>query len=467
LLLFLALTSCDLADADALLISRQEAFHMWKRPALLFALAAVAFSPAFAQNSRSQSAPEATSSIPVRIDICEYPKIGNLEFHHCGVLTWNGQKYDSTFEPLIGPNGRPVDLPSVGEMTMTRTGNNITFDRHDSQGTEGSAQYSGTLSGDKRATGDVTWRNDHGVFHGTFTADLTFPSPPAQQSISSVAPSPAQSNAAQHPSPSQVPDHTSGANQSDSAQTSAIQAASVPPSTGLANSAPEVNAARASGKSVPDLNGVWMFNFLDRRFRCKIIQQDDEVSIVAIPRISGIASMDMFRGKLAINDSIIGHIADNPWILGNVGLSRPSDDNDIITIESLNKLTLKNGGIFTRGAQPQHPSVVIPPELKSEVEFARTYINDCASENVNAMLAVTIPEQLDYFNPVICKGWAKSHQGLVSIDFTAGYLISARNGASIQGYITFSDDSQFRVIIDEQRVNGHLMLFLFTVFNKW
>ncbi len=93
---------------------------------------------------------------PVRIEICESTKVGILKYHHCGTFTWNGQNYDVAFLPLIGPGEVPVDTGAVGTATMQRAGNSVTFSRVDSEGTEGTSTYQGTVVGNT-ASGTATW----------------------------------------------------------------------------------------------------------------------------------------------------------------------------------------------------------------------------------------------------------------------------------------------------------------------
>lgn len=152
---------------------------MRTRTVLLFALAAVALpKPTIAQTGAPNPKPDATS-VPMRIDICEFPKMGILKYHHCGTLTWNGQSYDATFLPLIGPGEQPVDTGAVGTVTMQRTGDSVTFSRVDSSGTEGSSTYQGTISGN-RASGTVTWfhaklPNIKGTWEATFVITPVVP----------------------------------------------------------------------------------------------------------------------------------------------------------------------------------------------------------------------------------------------------------------------------------------------------
>lgn len=122
--------------------------------------------------------------VPERIEICENPKVGFLKYHHCGTLIWNGQNYDATFLPLIGPGEIATDTGAVGTITMLRAGNSVTFSRIDSIGTEGSASYRGTIVGNT-ASGTVTWfhplmPNFKGTWTATFfMAPAAAPDPPS------------------------------------------------------------------------------------------------------------------------------------------------------------------------------------------------------------------------------------------------------------------------------------------------
>lgn len=150
-------------------------FH-WGRVGLLLLIPACVDSAVAQSNS-----PVADPAVPVRIELCEVAKVGILSYHNCGRLIWNGQNYDATFLPLIGPGETPVDTGGVGTMTMLRVGNSVTLTRIDSVGTEGSGTYQGTVVGNT-ASGTATWFHPHWPkFKGTWTA--TFIMAPAAPEV--------------------------------------------------------------------------------------------------------------------------------------------------------------------------------------------------------------------------------------------------------------------------------------------
>jgi hypothetical protein len=102
-------------------------------------------------------------------------------YHHTGRLVWAVQAYTSTFEPLMSPDGNAVDQTSLGKVTLSTSGNSFTLSRQDFQGTEGKAEYTGTMDSQTHGSGTVVWTNPTGTFKGRFTAEFSFTTLPSTQ----------------------------------------------------------------------------------------------------------------------------------------------------------------------------------------------------------------------------------------------------------------------------------------------
>jgi hypothetical protein len=160
--------------------------------------------------SGQSSGPLPDPTIPVRIELCEVAKVGILKYHNCGILTWNGQNYDATFQPLIGPGETPIDAGGIGTMTFLRVGNDVTLSRIDSVGTEGSGTYRGTITGNT-ASGTATWFHPHWPqFKGTWTATFIMAAPVPQIPVTAGQPIGEQIEICEEPMPNVFNLHNCG-----------------------------------------------------------------------------------------------------------------------------------------------------------------------------------------------------------------------------------------------------------------
>jgi hypothetical protein len=395
---------------------------MLSRHTLVLALAVLS-SLQFLPLNRSAAQSSANAQSPIIISIEETitepaPFAG---YHDTGKLTWNGQQYLATFQPLLKPNGRPAGPALNGIVTLIMSGDRLTMHREDRQGTRVKADYIGTMSSGTHGEGTVTLTNMFGVFHGTFKADLTFApqTPPAtsqttptnlQQPVGTSGPGNPANQASTTSVPATTPSQSAATistrppNPTDQRSSSTEQSTETNPAPSTEDN--ESSLVRsAAGKS--DLSGNWIFSYGIDRTKSRIVQHGDNVSITIESDKPDKSYMEMFKGAIEKDRIISGHLSDDYYV--KLVARFDPKDVDELTIISSDRLRFANGGEFQRGSALVLPKLAIPPAFKAVVDLARKYTQDCMAERFDDMKAETAPEELVATPPDVCQGWAKSH----------------------------------------------------------
>ena len=97
------------------------------------------------------------------------------------------------------------------------------------------------------------------------------------------------------------------------------------------------------------------------------------------------------------------------------------------------------------------------------MDFALKYLKECEAGDLGSAEADTLPSHRGDVKNANTISWIKKHGGIAALDFKVVNVIATRSSASVQGNIVLKDRAKAYIIQDEKRLDGELLLFLFTV----